>query len=462
MFDLFLRRVNQPLNSVDNSSLKLMKSPKFTIKTLGCKVNQYEGQVLRENLLRFGFQESGVRETDLAVINSCTVTEQADTKTLKVIRKIKKENPGVKIFVTGCYAVLDEDIRKLKSMPEVYKVVPGRDKIKLPLVLESLFGGNSNNKCVEERVSGFNFHTRAFMKIQDGCDQDCSYCKVNLVRGPSRCRDERDILDEMTRLAEAGYMEIVLTGICLGAWRGSRGQKIASLLQEMDKLQGDFRIRLSSIEPNHIDDSLIETIAVSRRICRHLHIPLQSGSNRILKAMNRRYTAEQFNRLVGRIRKLMPFAGLTMDIIAGFPGETEKDFEQTLRFVRKIKPSRLHVFRYSDRKGTRAFRENGKVSLQEAKNRVEQLIVKGNELQAEFCASFIGRVVDVLVEQRSKGAFLEGYTSEYARMKLDGFAGSEGDIIRVKVDSVDEKTPCLVAKNTKTEKKKGFVSQIKS
>ena len=418
-----------------------MKSPTFAIKTLGCKVNQYETQVLRENLLRFGFRESGAREADLAIINSCTVTDRADKKTVKLIRKVKRENSGAKIFVTGCYAVFAEDIKKLRSLPEVYRVVPGGDKLRLPLILSSLFGKGGSDKQVKEQVSGFDFHTRAFVKIQDGCDQNCSYCKVSLVRGPSRCRGEQDILAEMIRLVKAGYREIVLTGICLGAWRGNEGRGLPDLLKKIEGLKGDFRVRLSSIEPNHIDDALIKTIAASRKVCRHLHVPLQNGSDRILDAMNRRYTTGQFSRLVGRIRKRMPLAGLTMDVIAGFPGESEKDFKRTLKFIRKIKPSRLHVFRYSDRNGTRSFSSSGKVPLEISKNRVERLMRTGNELQAEFCAKFVNREVDVLVEQRSGRTFLEGYTGEYLRMKLNGFPGCEGNTtIRTKVDSADEKT----------------------
>ncbi|RKY42689.1 MAG: tRNA (N(6)-L-threonylcarbamoyladenosine(37)-C(2))-methylthiotransferase MtaB [Candidatus Makaraimicrobium thalassicum] len=422
-----------------------MKAPKFAIKTLGCKVNQYEEQVLRENLLRFGFQESGPGKADLFIVNSCTVTDQADRKTKKLIRRVKRENPRVKIFVTGCYAVFEEDIEELRSLPEVHRVVPGRDKMRLPHLLGPCFSGHTAGKRVEERVSGFDSHTRGFLKMQDGCDQNCSYCKVRLVRGSSRCRDEHDILDEVTRLAGKGYKEIVLTGICLGAWTGSKGQGIPDILREIDRVEGDFRVRLSSIEPNYIDDSLIETIAASRRICRHLHIPLQNGSDRILGLMNRRYTTEQFRALVRRIRKLMPLAGLTTDVIVGFPGESEMDFDRTLRFIRDIEPSRLHVFKYSDRRGTSSFRVRDKVSSIVARDRVALLIKAGDELKAEFCNKFIGREVDVLAEHRSKGVSLAGYTGEYLRTRLDGFDGSAGNIIRVKIHSVDKNSSCLLA-----------------
>ncbi|MFH1552534.1 MAG: tRNA (N(6)-L-threonylcarbamoyladenosine(37)-C(2))-methylthiotransferase MtaB [Candidatus Omnitrophota bacterium] len=434
--------------------MKTMKATKFAIKTLGCKVNQYEEQVIRENLLRFGFRESGSQAADIVVINSCTVTDQADVKIRKLIRKVKKENPRAKIFVTGCYAVFEEDVKLLRSLPEVYMVVPAGEKNKLPLILDSLFGGGAEEKNMKEQVSGFSCHTRAFLKIQDGCNQNCSYCKVNLVRGPSRCRDERDVLDEVIRLAAEGYREIVLTGICLGNWKArEEGPGLAHLLKEIEGIEGDFRIRISSIEPNHIDEELIETIAASGRVCRHLHIPLQSGSDRVLKAMNRRYTTEEFRKLTGRLRQSMPFVGISMDCIAGFPGETEADFDRTLEFLREVKPSRLHVFKYSDREGTPAFRMGSKVHVSVARERVQRLIELGSKLQAEFSVKFIGTEVDILVERRSKDALLEGYTGEYVRAKLYGFDGSEGDIIRVKCGFCDETSPCLVAKSAKIPSK---------
>jgi threonylcarbamoyladenosine tRNA methylthiotransferase MtaB len=437
-----------------------MKTPKFAIKTFGCKVNQYEEQVIRENLLQFGYRESGPREADLFIINSCTVTGEADRKARQLIRRAKKENPGIKIFLTGCYAVFEDDIRTLRSLPEVDAVIPLSDKNRLPLMIDSFFGGKENGKRVKEEISGFSAHTRAFLKMQDGCDQECAYCKVSLVRGPSRCRDERDILDEVVRLTRRGYKEIVLTGICLGAWRGNKGRSLPDLLKEIDRIEEDFRIRLSSLEPNLIDDRLIEAISSSKKVCRHLHIPLQSGSDRILRSMNRRYTTAQFRDLMGRVRKAMPLAGLSMDIIAGFPGERETDHDSTLRFVREVKPSRLHVFKYSDRKGTCAFRMGGKVPSIIARSRVEGLIKEGKALQVEFCGNFLGRKVDVLVEKRSKGIFMEGYTGEYLRARVEGSGGSVGGIVTMKVDGVDGKTASLVVVKQINCQKKGHKARV--
>ena len=424
-----------------------MKNPTFAIKTLGCKVNQYEEQVLRENLLRSGFHEDGMLSANILIVNSCTVTEQADKKTIKLIRRAKRDNPAMKIFVTGCYAAVDKDIQKLRSLPEIFDVLALKDKMKLPRVLAASCAIHAKNTPIKEEISDFSSHTRAFLKIQDGCDQACSYCKVNIVRGRSRSKRESDILRELSGLVRRGYREIVLTGICLGSWKGNGARRLPDLLSRIDDIEGDFRIRLSSIEPNHIDARLMEVIFSSPRICPHLHIPLQSGSDRILRSMNRRYNTDQFRKLVRQLRRGAPLAGLTMDIIAAFPGENEEDFKQTLDFVRGIEPSRLHVFRYSDRNGTRSFDFDGKISLSVAKDRVEKLIEAGNKLQAEFCDKFIGKDIHVLIEGRSRASLLEGYSGEYVRARLEGFEGSEGEIKSVRVDRVDKSSCCVVASN---------------
>ena len=428
----------------------------FAIKTLGCKVNQYESQVIRENMQRLGFTESESESADLYIINSCTVTEQADIKTKKLIRRIKRRNPGAKVFVTGCYAVLEEDIEKLKSLPEVDEVVPGGDKMNLPLIAGKLYRDLVPQTELPTTTTGFSSHTRAFIKIQDGCNQNCAYCKVHVVRGPSRSRDEKDTLEEAKRLVSAGYKEIVMTGICLGSWKGSKGQSLSSLLREIDKLSDDLRIRLSSIEPNHVIEELIETIASSNNICRHLHVPLQSGSDRILKLMNRRYTSVEFTRLINSIRGKIPLAGITMDVIVGFPGETEQDFDRTMHVIKDIRPSRLHVFSYSDRKGTRSSGLDGKISPGAVKERVSRLISLGKELQKEFCSGFIGHEVQVLVEAKTGKHNLcpEGYTAEYVRTLSGDFTGREGDIVTIMADhmEIEEEDPYLVGKIIVPEK----------
>lgn len=422
-----------------------MKAEKFAVRTLGCKVNQYEGEALREGLRRAGFMESAEEDADVVIVNSCTVTDEADRKTRKLIKRIKREKPGAKIFVTGCYAVTDEDIGTLRALPEVDGVINNGDKMRIPDILSSLCDGTGKDERVLEKGAGVLSRTRAFLKIQDGCDQNCSYCKVSIVRGPSRSRTEEDILAEARRLLEGGYREIVLTGVCIGSWKGPDGRKISYLLEKITGIEGNFRVRISSIEPNHVDDDLIEVVRASDKICKHLHIPLQHGSDSILRSMNRRYTAEQFSALIGRLRKAVPLIGVTTDIIAGFPGESEKDIETAMGLIKEIKPSRLHVFRYSDRNGTPSFSMKGKVPPGTVKDRVYRIITLGRELQTGFCREFDGREVEVLVEKRSAGRSLSGYSSEYVRVKMFGYEGAEGDIITIKVGHVDEREPCLCA-----------------
>jgi len=423
-----------------------MKEITFAIKILGCKVNQYESQIIRENLTRFGYRETEETKADVVIINSCTVTGEADRKTRKLIKSIKKNNPGTRVIVTGCYAVSDDDIARLYSMREIFRVVPNSIKTDIPLILNSLYGvGPAAHGGIYDNISGFDSHTRAFVKIQDGCDQSCSYCKVTLVRGPSRSRERSEILEEVERLINAGYREVVMTGICLGAWKGKCNEDLAGLLKGIEDIRGDFRIRLSSLEPNYISSELLEVISGSKRICKHLHIPLQSGSDRVLALMKRRYNTRQFRDLVRRVRSLMPMAGITMDVIAGFPGEEEKDIDLTVSFLKEIAPSRLHIFKYSDRAGTLASEMGKKVSPGTAKERVERLISLGRELQSEFAKKFIARDVDVLVEGGPEGHFVSGYTSEYIRVKISGFAGKENCVIRVRPEKFDKKNSCLIA-----------------
>lgn len=390
--------------------------------------------------------EVGASSADIFIINSCTVTGEADKKAEKFIRKIKRENPRVKILVTGCYAVLEKDIERLESLPEVSLVVPGSNKMKLSAVLSEFCEASVPESVSSESVTGLSGHTRAFLKVQDGCNQKCSYCKVNIVRGPSTSKAEEEVLSELKGLIEGGYKEIVLTGICLGSWRVPEDRKLSDLLFKIERIEGDFRVRLSSLEPNHIDDDLVMAVATSSKICAHLHIPLQSGSDRVLKEMNRRYTTGDFENMVTRLRRDIPLCGVTMDIIAGFPGESDRDFEDTKEFIRKIRPSRLHVFKYSDRMGTRSFDMPDKISPLVAKKRVEELIKLGDELELEFSRKFIDQEVEVLVEHITKKGKIEGYTSEYVRVQSDLLKDFQGEIEKFTISHVDKSGPFAVPK----------------
>jgi threonylcarbamoyladenosine tRNA methylthiotransferase MtaB len=410
--------------------------PTFYIKTLGCKVNRYEEQVIRENLLSAGMEESS-EAPDFIVVNSCTVTGKADAKTRGAIRGLKKRYPGARIVVTGCLTVLKGDIERLRRIEEVDTVVPNSEKGLLHRKLAGSAGLQPAPDSKFRGIAGFGPDSRAFLKVQDGCDQGCAYCKVHIVRGPSRSRESADVLEEFERLVRNGYREIVLTGICLGDWRGGGNMKLAGLLRLAGKVRGEYRIRLSSIEPNFIDQELVETVSATGRVCRHFHIPLQSGSDNVLRAMGRRYTANDFRRVVESIRALMPRAGISLDIISGFPGEDEDDFLRTLEFVRELAPSRLHVFSYSDREGTRACDMRDKVPARVIKERVSALMGLGEELQGTFCERFTGCEVEVLTERRMPDGALEGYSGEYVRTRITRPGLVRGELARGVVTEID-------------------------
>lgn len=426
-------------------------SRKFAIKTLGCKVNQYEEQVIRENLSSLGLIESDLLEADLFIVNSCTVTKEADRKTLKVIRKAKKDNPHAKVVVTGCLAVTGKDIEKLRIMLEVDEVVPGGEKMNLPGILSE---SSYERGEFKEKVSGFSGHTRAFLKIQDGCDQKCSYCKVNIVRGSSRSRPKDAILLEVKRLLREGYRELVLTGVCIGSWKDVDGSSLKELVKDIDRIEEDFRVRISSIEPNHISDDFIDVFFRSNKLCRHLHIPLQSGSDKVLKRMNRNYTTSDFKDLILTLRNKMPDIGVSIDVIAGFPGESEDDHAATMEFLKEIKPSRMHVFKFSEREGTPAYNFSEKVSHIEAKRRVTELIELGERLKYEFCDGFVGTEVEVLVEEETKEGFFEGYTGEYVRVRIVGEEKMSSGIISLKAEGIDKDKKLLICKRISDGKRR--------
>jgi len=255
---------------------------------------------------------------------------------------------------------------------------------------------------------------------------------VRLVRGSAVSRNTDDILQEVEGLIVGGYKEIVLTGICIGSWKGEHGERFSDLLKMIERINGEFRVRISSIEPNHVTNDLIEVMASSDRLCRHLHIPLQSGSDRILRSMRRKYDLSQFFKIIEEVRSKMPYAGITTDIIAGFPGEGESDFNMTVDAVNRITPSRIHVFKYSDRKGTSAYSLAGKIPDNIAKKRVQDLINIGKNMQKTFAMSFIGKNVEVLIEKKMKSSIMTGYTREYVQIFTKDPALKAGDLFEFK------------------------------
>ncbi len=425
----------------------------FKIKTLGCKVNQYEAQIIRERLTFAGYKEAADSEkADLCIVNTCTVTAKADKGSREILRRFMKENPKAEIIAAGCYAEKDSDT--IKAIDSRIRVLNNRDKQDVGEILKDRdcrawihdicndekrpstlarqshhrLLGTSNTQyaqqSMDQGISHFKGQTKAFIKAQDGCNNFCSYCKVPYVRGRSKSRPLDEILREASALIYNNYRELVLTGICLGDFGKDLKNEVTLvyLVRELARLDGDFRIRLSSIELLDITEDLIGEMRRSKKICNHFHLPLQSGDDDILMKMNRRYTAGEFINKVELIRSKIPEVAITTDVIVGFPGESDRNFDNTVKTIKRVKPSRVHIFTYSPRKGTRAFEMSDTVSFQEKSSRHMRLKSLTDKFAKEF--ELLSRHKDqrVLIEtaRDSVTGMLTGYTDTYVRTLIDG------------------------------------------
>ncbi len=415
--------------------------------TVGCKVNQYDTESLKEVFRQKGYEIVDFSRTaHVYVVNTCTVTSMADKKSRQHMRQAKRRNPKAIIVATGCYSQTAADT--LKSMDEVDIVTGTLDRKKIPALIEKFQGGEgpivdvtSHDKdCSFEDIgiSEFQGRTRAFIKIQDGCRQFCSYCRIPYVRGPLRSRNLISILNEVEKVARAGYKEVVLTGIHVGSYGidFNKELKVADVLREINNVDGIERIRLSSIEPMEVDDDLIDVIARYPKICRHLHIPLQSGDDYILGLMNRNYTISQYMGIISKVRDKISMAGITTDIMVGFPGEEDKHFRNTLNAVKAMEFSKIHVFKYSKRKGTKAFTFPNQVSSDVKSKRSEELIKIGKSLAQKFYAQYKGHRVEVLFESRDK-EMVTGYTDNYIPIRCrtdEDICGQIRDVNLIQVE----------------------------
>jgi threonylcarbamoyladenosine tRNA methylthiotransferase MtaB len=392
--------------------------------TLGCKVNQYETQYVKELLEANGYAEAADGQAaDLCVVNTCTVTAEGDAKSRQTIRRLHQKNPDAALVVMGCYATRAPD--EVARLPGVVKVIPDKERLVEELAAFGVTVPLSG-------ISRFDDHQRAFVKVQDGCLLNCSYCIIPHVRPVMRSRPPWEIAAEVARLVEAGYREVVLTGIHLGHYgidlsKGrprAEWQRLWHLLETLGRLPGDFRIRLSSLEAAEARDDLVRALAEQPRVCPHLHLCLQSGSDRILAAMKRRYRSAGFLERCRRIRAALDRPALTTDVIVGFPGETEEDFEATCEVVRAAGFSRVHVFSYSPRAGTPAALLAETVPppvVAERRQRLQQL---ASELAETYYHSLVGRVLDVLVEgaDPARPGHVRGTACRYAPVTFRGHA----------------------------------------
>jgi len=407
--------------------------------TLGCRLNQYETQAIREQFQRAGYSETSVaEEADVLVINTCTVTGEADRQGRYWIRRFHRTNPRAKIVVAGCY--VERDRKTIEAMPGVSLTLLNREKPELLNLLESCTDYSMPRaEAVSSRVfpnlsiSQFEGRRRAILKIQDGCNHACSFCKVVLVRGPSRSRSMDDVLLEAERLVESGHPEIVLTGIQLGAYGFDleRRQMLPELIERLREVKGLMRIRLSSIEPTDVTDELIDSIASVDRVCPHLHIPLQSGDDGVLRGMNRRYGCQFYRNLIQKLYDRMPDFVLTTDVMVGFPGEMSRHFKNTVQLLDDIKPYKLHVFPYSAREGTKANRLANEVSTVEKMERRSLLL----ELEAEWRKwneeRFLGRKMEVLLEDESREDERWARASNFIKLRIPRESQISGELFDV-------------------------------
>lgn len=412
---------------------------KASYYTLGCKVNQYETEQIRLGLEKAGFETAASGTgVDVCVINTCSVTSAADGKSRAAIRRAVRANPNALVVVTGCLSELDKN--RVEAIEGVGLVVPNADKGSIADIILAAVGGSlpvSGSQPSKPSGVSLRSRTRALVKVQDGCDHFCAYCIVPYARPVMYSRPFDEVLDELRGLGAHGYREVVLAGIRLGAYLSGR-RTLADLVLAAAETDGIERVRLSSIEPWEVGGDLTEAMS-HPRVCRHLHIPLQSGDDGVLKAMGRPYDSGSYLALVDRIRARVDGIGITTDVIVGFPGETEEAFSNSLSLVRKAGFSRLHVFRYSARKRTRAAAMPGQTDPLTKKRRSDEMLSAGRELIRAFAASQTGRTLQVLVEREAKAVKrLVGYADNYVEVVFPGSAALQGKIVRVRAVGVDE------------------------
>jgi threonylcarbamoyladenosine tRNA methylthiotransferase MtaB len=409
--------------------------------TLGCKVNQYETEYVREGLLSIGYRDAHEQEVaDLCIVNTCTVTNEGDSKSRQVIRRLARDNPRARIVVMGCYATRAPD--EITALPGVAEVVT--DKRELPDLL-----GRFGVVDIPTGISGFGNRHRAYVKVQDGCLLRCSYCIIPYVRPKMYSRPARDILDEVRRLVDNGYHEIVLTGVHLGHYGVDFNvgkpkpdwMRLSHLLRAIVQLPGAFRVRLSSIEATEVTRELVAVMAeFPEKICPHLHVCLQSGSDRILRRMRRRWGTRSFIDCCRKVSEQLDQPAFTTDIIVGFPGETDEDFQLSCQTAREVGFSKIHVFPFSARRGTPAAEMSDQVPASVKAQRCQELTAIERQLRLGYYGSLVGRKLNVLVESPVEGSQRHwlGTTCRYAPIQLSAAQQDEGQIIEVTAVRVEE------------------------
>ncbi len=434
-------------------------SSKVAFHTLGCKLNFAETSTIGRQFKERGFDVVDYNDNaDVYVINTCTVTDNAEKECRQIVRRALRNNPNAFVAVTGCYAQLrPNEIAKIEG---VDAVLGSSEKFNLFSFIDHF--EKKNLSCIyvspAEKLNSFSSsystdadsRTRAFFKIQDGCDYKCSFCTIPLARGKSRSAEPENVISEFKKLLTSGYKEIILTGVNVGDYTSYLHQNqenkheeaheigLYGLLKMMLEVKGDYRIRISSIEPNLLTDEILELTASDKRMCNHFHIPLQSGSSKILKLMQRRYSTEDYRDLILKAHDRINDLGIGIDVIVGFPGETEEDFLETYNFLRDLPISYLHVFTYSERPNTKAIEMSGHVDIVERKRRNNMLRILSEKKRNEFYRKMAGKELSVLFEHDNSGGFIKGFSSNYVRIKTPYNLELINKFVTVKILEADE------------------------
>lgn len=421
---------------------------KVAFSTLGCRVNQYESEAMAEKFIREGYEVVDFSEiADVYVINTCTVTNMGDKKSRQIISKARRLNSNAIIAVVGCYSQMaPKEVSEIEGVDVVlgtrnkgdvvYYVNKARDEQKVQVHVEGVL---KNKKFEALNIEEYQDKTRAFLKIQDGCNRFCTYCAIPYARGSVCSKEPRKVIDEVKKLASHGFKEVILSGIHTASYGLDLDGNITliDLIEDIEKIHGIERVRIGSIEPAFFTNEVIEKIKGFKKLCPHFHLSLQSGCNTVLKRMNRRYTAEEYEHIVNVLRDNIKDVSISTDVIVGFPGETEEEFNETYEFLKRIKLTKTHIFKYSPRKGTRAAEMKGQIDGKVKEERSKALIALNDINEENFIKKYINKNVKVLLEQEVKGKenIFEGYTENYIKVEVEKPENiKSGDIIECRIE----------------------------
>ncbi len=419
------------------------KGKKAAVYTLGCKLNFSETSTIAGTFKNVGFERVGFEEkADVYVINTCSVTNQGDKASRNIIRQAVKRNPGAMVIVVGCYSQLKPD--EAGNIEGVDLVLGTQEKFQIPALLGNLEKRETTEIRTTRLANIRNFHrafswgdrTRSFLKVQDGCDYYCSFCTIPYARGKSRSDSIENTVKEAEKAVGKGYKEIVLTGVNIGDYGKTTGENFLNLLKALEKVEGLYRLRLGSVEPNLLKDEIIELVAGSKVIMPHFHIPLQSGSDEILSLMKRKYSTGLFEKRINRIRELVPHDYIGVDVIAGTNGETEEHFQESYDFINRLEISQLHAFTYSERSGTQALKIPWKVDVEDRKRRTQRYINLSEKKQRAFYEKHMGTRQTVLFEYPKNGQVMNGFTENYIKVETDFNEKLNNELCMVELKSI--------------------------